>query len=119
MKNLIVVLVLLAVSVCVCQASSYPRDPVSQELIQGPRFSGLASAVLTVNSVTYDMRLYPVFSVYAPADCKIRLMASTSKTGSVSEPVLGGQWTTLIIHAATPYANFSGCTSGVLRRQPK
>ena len=115
MKKLLVAALLLT-AVCAFAAGPLEKDTRYSTPIQGFAPNGLSSALLTVNSVTYDMSNYLGFSVTAPADCKIRLMATSSKTGSISEPVYGGQWNTLVTNRNTPFANFSGCTSGNLRR---
>jgi hypothetical protein len=116
MKKLIVAIFLL------CSASAFANGVLQMNgnmnvPIQGFAPNGLSSALLTVNNVTYDMTNYLAFSVYSPADCKIRLTATSSRNGSISEPVIGGQWNTIVVNSSTPFASFSGCTSGYLRRQ--
>ena len=102
------------------QAFAAPGDPGTfnqGQIIQGFAPNGTLAAALTVNSATYDMSLYAAFSVYAPIDGKIRFMATSSKAGSVQEPVLGGQWNTFIVNKATPFVNLSSLVGGFLRRQ--
>jgi hypothetical protein len=63
------------------------------------------------------MRLYRAFSTYCAGDATIRLSASSSKSGTISEPITGGQWSpALVVNQATPFAIISGC-AGNLRRQ--
>ena len=113
MKKLIIAILLVASSVF---AAGEPSTFGNGTIIQGCSFDGTESALLTVNSVTKDNSLYSCFAVYAPADCKIRLMATSSKTGSVSETVVGGIWSTFVVNKQTPFANLSACTSGNFRR---
>ena len=121
MKQIIAaVLLVMTMAVITASAGSYPTDPRTKELIQAPSYSGLAAAVLTVNSTNFDMRLFPVFSIYCAADAKIRNVAANGvKTGSVSEPIIAGMWNTYVTHPATPFAIISGASNCVLRRQPK
>jgi len=115
MKKLIIAAILLTASTAF-SAGYLQRETGNTKEIQGFAPNGLYSAALTVNSTTYDLNSFLAISIYAPADCKIRLMATSSKAGSVSEPILGGQWNTIIVNKATPFANVSGCTSGYSRR---
>lgn len=109
-------LIIIALLAMATTASALEKDPKTKEPIQGFAASGLESAALTINSTWYDLSNYEAFSATAPADCKIRLAATQSKTSTVQEPIYGGQWNTLVVSSATPWANFSGCTSGNLRR---
>jgi len=96
------------------------RDP-NNNLIQGFAPNGMASQVLTVNSTTFDMtNQFTGFSIFAPTGttCFIRIMKTSSKTGTVSEPVLPvAQWSApLFVNPLTPFVNVSGCTAGWIRR---
>ncbi len=119
MKKLIICLFLLLVTTSAGFAASGAKLLVDKDYkpINGFAPNGLLSAALTVNDTAYDMSGILAFSVYAPADCKVRLKASASKSGTVSETVIGGQWNTIVVSPATPFVSISGCTSGVLRRQ--
>lgn len=116
MKFILIGLCLLLAS-NVFAANGDPGTFNQGQIVQGFAPNGLSSTVLTVASVTYDMKAYAAFSVYAPADGFIRFMTSTSKVGSIQEPVEVGHWNTFVVNKATPFVNFSGMTSGFLRRQ--
>ena len=119
MKSALIILVLLvSASVFAGGDPSVFGDPVygHGEIIQGCNFDGTESVLLTVAGLTRDNTKYSCFSVYSPVDCKIRLMASSSKTGSVSEPIFAYQWNTVVANKKTPFANVSGCTGGIWRR---
>lgn len=116
MKKLII-LAVLAMATTASADGFLQQDASKQTKIQGFAPNGTLSAVLTVNSVTYDMTQRLAYSIYSPADCIVRITATSSKTGSVSGPVIGGQWNTIVVNTATPFASISGCTNGYLRRQ--
>ena len=114
MKKLIIALLLVATSAFGAGFLQY--DASQQTKIQGFAPNGLAVAVLTVYGTVFDMSNYLAFSVYAPADYKINFMDTSSVTGHLSEPGLGGQWSTFVVNKATPFIRITGATNGVLRR---
>jgi len=111
MKKLIII-ALLAVATSAFAAGPLEKDTRYNTPIQGFAPNGLLSALLTVNSTTINASSLLGLSIYSPIDCKIRLMATASKTGSISHTLLGGQRTTVIINRATPFVNLSTCTGG-------
>lgn len=112
MKKLIIAILLIAsncIAADLCQTENgFP--------LEGFCPNGLYSALLTVNSVTYDMTGYNQFSVFAPAAGKIRFMATSTKAG-IAEPTIAGVWNTFTVNRKTPFVNLSSMTSGFLRRQ--
>jgi len=114
MKRLVIIALLVATSAFA--KGPLERETITNTPIQGFAPDGLSAALLTVVDVAYDMSLFAAFSVYSPADCKIRFKASASKAGSISETVVGGQWSTFVVNKKTPFVSISGCTSGNLRR---
>jgi len=109
----VIVMVFLVFSVSLAFASgSLEVDSKHGMPIQGFAPNGLYSGLLTVNSITIDGTTRMALDIYSPIDAKIRLMATTSKTGSVSHTLIGGQRTTIIINRATPFVNISGATGG-------
>ena len=115
MKKLIIAAILLTATSAFA-AGFLQQDASQQTKIQGFAPNGLYSAVLTVNSTEFDFSSFLAYSVYAPADCKVRIKDSTTKTNHIQEPILGGQWNTIVVNKATPFADISGCTSGVIRK---
>lgn len=114
MKKFIILCLILAATTVNAGGS---LETASGTPVQGFAPNGLYSALLTVNSVTYNLlNTFTAFSVYCPADAKMRLMTSTDKTGSISETIPGGSYHTLVVNRNTPFVNISGCTSGILRR---
>ena len=114
-------MVLVVVAVVLVAGQAFARGPLETDTekaaaINGFAPSGLRSVVLTLYSAWFDMTKYAAFSATAPADCKMRLAATQSKSGTVSEPVYGNQWNTVVVSSETPWVNYSGCASGVLRR---
>ena len=113
MKKLIIALLLIAVT---AQAGDYCATQNGTPL-EGFCPNGLYSALLTVDTVTYDMTEFNQFSVFAPAAGKIRFMDSTDKTGHIAEPTVAGVWNTFTVNRKTPFVNLSSMTGGFLRRQ--
>lgn len=114
MKKILIALMLIA-SPCF-GAGQLEQNANGTYPIQGFAPDGRYAAVLTVNSTWYDMTNHAAYAVYAPADFVVRMAASQSKTGTVSETMPGGQWHTIVTSAATPYFNVSSATNGRLRR---
>ena len=117
MKNLIIAAFIVALACTSSIAGGIIARDNNSVPIQAFSPNGLNSALLTVTRVTYDMSSFMYFSVFSPADCKIRLMATSSLTGSIQEPILGAQWNIIVVNPATPFASISGCAGGNLRRQ--
>jgi len=115
MKTILTMLVLLAIAAQTFAAGILTKD-ANNVPIQGFAPNGLQSALLTVAGSTVDLSKSAAFAVYSPIDCKIRFMATSSKAGSISEPVISGAWETYVVNKATPFVNISGCTGGNLRR---
>lgn len=110
MKTLIIALLLVA-------TAAFAKGPLEKDTryntpIQGFAPNGLVSVLLTVAGTTVDAGSLLAIAVYSPIDCKVRFMATTSKTGSVSHTLLGGQRTTFVINRTTPFVNLSTCTGG-------
>ena len=116
-KLLIAVLAILAFATVAIANGVITRDDNGVS-IQGFSPNGLLSAILTANSTTWNMSTIAAFSIYCPADGVMRLTATASKAGSVSAPIIGGTWNTLVTNPATPFLNTSGagCAGGNLRR---
>lgn len=112
MKKLILLMLMIP---CLSFGAGMIERDSNGHVIQGFAPNGLESAVLTVNSTTYDMSNTIAFSVYSPVDCRIRFMATSAKTGSVSEPVISGAWDVFVVNRNTPFVNLSGCTAGYKR----
>lgn len=119
MKKIIMGILFIASVAC---AGDMPTS-FNGTIIQGFAPNGLFARLLTINSTTIDLNtncggsLCSVFSIYAPADGKIRFMATSSKAGSISETVVGGQWNTFVTNKATAFVNLSSMASGMFRAQ--
>lgn len=118
MKKLIIVaLVLVASTSFAAGFLERDRDTVR---IQGFAPDGTLGQALTVNSTTVDMTNALAFGVYVPSTtttCKVRTMLTTAKGSNRQRTVPDSVWNIQLVNKATPYANFSGCTSGELTIQ--
>jgi len=111
MKKLLVIALLLAA------VSSFAAGPLEKDTrystpIQGFAPNGLLSALLTVDSTTVNASNFLAISIYTPVAAKLRFMATTSKTGSISHTIAAGERLTFVVNRATPFINISGATGG-------
>jgi len=111
MKKLLVIVLLLA-DVSAFAAGPLEKDTRYSTPIQGFAPNGLLSALLTVNSTTVNASDFLAISIYTPVAAKVRFMATTSKTGSVSHTLSADQRTTFVVNRTTPFVNISGATGG-------
>lgn len=81
--------------------------------IQGFAPNGKLGADLTNASTTRDHRNVTSWQLYTPNDCKFRVMSTATKRGKL-RTWLGGMRDGKVVNPATPFTNFSGCTSGEL-----
>jgi len=113
---------LLVLCFIAATASADPLTIYNTVPVQGFAPNGLYTELLTVNSKTINLNTACsgskclAISTYAPADYIIRLTATTSKTGSVSDVGLGGMWNTIVYNKNTPFAHISSATSGRVRK---
>jgi len=113
MKKLIITAILLS-ALTASAAGFLEKDASNQTVIQGFAPNGLFSSLLTVNSTTINGTGYLAFQVYSPVACKIRFMATSSTTGSVSQTIEASERLTFVVNKATPFFNISGATGGDL-----
>lgn len=115
----------LALAILLLTATLAGADPLSKDTngtpTQGAAWNGLYTELLTVNSKTINLGTAcggrcTAISLYAPADFIIRQTATASKTGSVSDVGLGGQWNTIIYNKNTPFLSVSSATNGRVRK---
>lgn len=117
MRYLLLILCLIATS-----AAADPLTLYNGIAVQGFAPNGLYTELLTVASKTINLNTACggsrclALSTYAPADYIIRLTATSSKTGSVSDVGLGGSWQTIVYNKNTPFAHISSATSGRVRK---
>ena len=117
MRYLLLVLCLIATA-----ASADPLTVYNSVPVQGFAPNGLYTELLTVNSKTINLNTACnggrclAISTYAPADYIIRLTATASKTGSVSDVGIGGVYSTIIYNKNTPFAHISSATNGRVRK---
>ena len=112
MKKLIICLLLVASTAYGADICQTPNGSP----VEGFCPNGNYAALLTVNSITYDMTDFVQFSVFAPSAGQIRFMDSTDKTGHIAEPTIAGVWNTFTVSRKTPFINISSMASGFLRR---
>lgn len=93
------------------------QQDVTTNVVQGPAPNGTLSQILTVASTTVDATGSIWWGLYAPADCKYRLMPTSAKASYPQHTAPGGSLTGRVVNSATPFVNFSGCTGGELQRQ--
>ena len=118
MKKLIVLALVLISSTAL--AAGFLEVDKTATKIQGYSPDGTLGQALTVNSTTVDMTNAMAFGVYVPSTtttCKIRTTATIAKGANRQATVPDSVWNIRIVNKLTPYANFSGCTSGELTIQ--
>ena len=121
MKIVLIIITLLALVGVSC-ASDLARVP--SNIISGPRApeaiqmfapNGTTTTALTVYSTTVDLSNYIMFSLESGSGttCYVRYMPTSAK-GSYARTLLrtAGTFYIRAKNAATPFANFSGCTAG-------
>lgn len=113
--------IFLAILVVCCAATAFAAKanmPVDGLGIRVNEFapSGKKSVLLTVNSQTINATDDLHYSVYSPTACSFRLMSTQTKAG-IKHTLPANATTTRAVNPASPYLNFSGCTSGELQRQ--
>jgi len=78
--------------------------------------TGQKSVALTVNSQTVNASDDLRYSIYSPTACIFRMMTTATKSG-IRHTLPANAVTARAVNPATPFLNFSGCTSGELQRQ--
>ena len=117
MKKLILLLVLIAATPVVAAETGYLERDYSGTVLQGGAPNGLLSQTLTINSTTIDGTDSIWWSLYPPTDCKVRIMPTSAKGSYTQFTAPVGVSLSRFVNKATPFINFSGCTSGELQRQ--
>lgn len=119
MKSVLIAIAAVLVMAVTAMAGGFLElDASNQRDIQGFAPNGSLGQTLTVNSVTVDMTGSLAYGLYAPSTgCKVRSMATSAKGTNLQRTVLDSQWTVRVVNRATPFVNFSGCTSGELAIQ--
>lgn len=87
--------------------------------IQGAAWDGTKTVVLTAASTIVDLSADIAYAAYTTAaTCYVRLMpmANSNKAAYIKVPVLSETWDTAVVNKNTPFANYSGCSGGFLKR---
>ena len=119
MKKLIILALVLIASTAFA-AGTIEKTGEGNIPIQGFAPNGTLGQALTVNSTTVPMVGRMAFGVFVPSTttgCKLRMMPTTAKSTYRQATVPDSTWNVRVVNSASPFANFSGCTSGELTIQ--
>lgn len=119
MKKLIIVaIVLTAAFASLAFAGGFlEKDASNVEAIQGFAPNGKKQVAIGVNPQTVDMRNDVAWQIYAGAACKFRVMSTTTKAGATNTLANAARSQVYYVNKATPFVNFTGCTTSELMRQ--
>lgn len=116
MKFLAILLVIVPATVFAAGTGMLEKD-LNGYAIQGGAPNGELSQTLTVASTTVDGTGSIWWALYAPVDCKVRIMPTTAKSTYPQFTAVGGVLTSRLVNRTTAFINFSGCAGGELQRQ--
>lgn len=118
MKIVLAILLLLGMSSTTFAAGPLMRSKPGNDPVPAFATHGAYVSVLGVGSTIIDLSNDTAFSVYCTNGGWVRYMPSTTSTKAsyVKVPVPLETWMTEGVHSATPFVNFSGCSTGYLKR---
>lgn len=117
MKKLFIILAIMAFATAALAGGFLEKDGSNQNVIQGFAPNGKKSVAIGVVSQGVDMRQDAAWQVYAGAACKFRLQSTATKVGVTNTLTNAARSQVFYVNRATPFVNFTGCTSSELLRQ--